>query len=275
MVHNTYFCLSFFFAMFEIVKLEDIDIQKFWDYVLKDIPGYFFFILDQKQYPESSQFLIALEEENIVGICLIWKKSIVHVRSHDEEIVKALYDAVPKDLTITQINFPIQHKELLHSLVPKPKHKISTHRMLLKKENMIPRFQLDKPFTQRALTKEDAEEIARLCAKAEPVFWGKMKAENFVFDENQIYTGLLDGKKLISFTLAWIDEAAAIISTAATLPEYQNQGLATYLVNESIHRMMEHTEIAIIHVVTDNAPAIKVYSKVGYEVYATYEMVGI
>ena len=147
--------------------------------------------------------------------------------------------------------------------------------MLLKKENMISRFQLDKPFTQRALTKEDAEEIARLCAKAEPVFWGKMKAENFVFDENQIYTGLLDGKKLISFTLAWIDEAAAIISTAATLPEYQNQGLATYLVNESIHRMMENTEIAIIHVVTDNAPAIKVYSKVGYEVYATYEMVGI
>ncbi|MCE7741563.1 MAG: GNAT family N-acetyltransferase [Candidatus Heimdallarchaeota archaeon] len=261
--------------MFEIVKLEDIDIQKFWDYVLKDIPGYFFFILDQKQYPESSQFLIALEEENIVGICLIWQKSIVHVRCHDEEIVKALYDAIPKDLTITQINFPIQHKELLHSLVPKPKYNISQHRMLLKKENMIPRFQLDKPFTQRVLTKEDAEEIAKLCAKADPFYWGKMKAEIFVFNENQIYTGLFDGKKLISFTLAWIDASAAIISTAATLPKYQNQGLATYLVNESVHRMMEDTEIAIIHVVTDNAPAIKVYSKVGYEVYATYEMVGI
>ena len=38
--------------------------------------------------------------------------------------------------------------------------------------------------------------------------------------------------------------------------------------------MMEHTEIAIIHVVTENKPAIRVYSKVGYEIFATYELVG-
>ena len=37
--------------------------------------------------------------------------------------------------------------------------------------------------------------------------------------------------------------------------------------------MMEHTEIAIIHVMTNNEPALRVYSKVGYEVYATFVMV--
>jgi ribosomal protein S18 acetylase RimI-like enzyme len=261
--------------MFEIVRLEDIDIQKFWDHVMEDIPGYFFFILDQKQYPEDSQFLIALEQETIVGICLIWKNSILHVRGKNKEIMKTLVEAIPEDLTITQVSFPNQYKELLHNLYPDTKYKLPLHRMLLKKENMIPRYQLDKPFTQRSLTKEDAVDIARLCSEADPVYWGNAKAENFVFDGNQIYTGLFDGDRLISFIYAWIDEDAAIIANAATHPEYQNQGLATYLVNEGIHKMMEHTEIAIIHVLTDNAPAIKVYTKVGYEVYRTYEMVGI
>ena len=51
--------------MLKIVELDDIDIQKFWDYVMKDIPGYFFFILDKKQYPADSHFLIALEDEMI------------------------------------------------------------------------------------------------------------------------------------------------------------------------------------------------------------------
>lgn len=259
--------------MLEIVKLGDIDIKKFWDYVLSDIPGYFFFILDQKQYPESCQFLISLENSSIVGLCLIWKGRIAHVRSDNENVIRALFNEVQKHLTIKEINFEFQHKELLHSLVPEPKNSFSLHRMLLKKENMIPRFPLSKPFTERSLSKEDAEDIAELCATADPVFWGNANADDLVFDDNQIYTGLFDGEKLISFTLAWIDEDAAIISTAATHPDYQNQGLATYLVNESVHRMMEYTDIAIIHVITENAPAIKVYSKVGYKVYRTYEMV--
>lgn len=261
--------------MVKIVKLEEIDIQKFWDFVLNDIPGYFFFILDQKQYPEDSQFLIALEEEMIVGICLIWKNSVVHVRGQNEEIVQVLVNAIPKDLPINQISFPNKYKELLHSMYPDSKYKLSLHRMLLNKEKMMPRYQLNKSFTQRFLTKEDAPDIAKLCAEADPVYWGNAKAENYVFDENQIYTGLFDEERLISFIYAWVDEAAAIIANAATHPEYQNQGLATYLVNEGIHEMMEYTEIAIIHVLADNAPAIRVYSKVGYEVYRTYEMVGI
>jgi ribosomal protein S18 acetylase RimI-like enzyme len=261
--------------MFKIAKLGDIDENLFWDYVLKDVPGYFFFILDQKQYPEDSQFLIALEDEEIVGICLIWQETIVHVRGQNEAIMKALVEALPTDPPITQVSFPNQYKDLLHRLYPDTKYKLSLHRMMLNRDKMMPRYQLDKPFTQRSLTKEDASDIARLCAEADPVYWGNAKAENYPFDEKQIYSGLFDGERLISFMYAWVDEAAAIIANAATLPEYQNQGLATYLVNEGIHEMMEHTEIAIIHVLTDNEPALRVYSKIGYEVYRTYEMVGI
>ncbi|MCE7748802.1 MAG: GNAT family N-acetyltransferase [Candidatus Heimdallarchaeota archaeon] len=261
--------------MLQVVKLEHIEQKKFWDYVLSDVPFYFFFILDLKQYPEQSQFLVAIENEDIVGLCLIWKNQIAHLRGQNEKIIKSLFCAIPEDIPINQFNFEIRYQEMLSSLIPKPKTKLQLHRMVLQKDRMIPRFPLDKPFTQRKLTKEDSHKIAKLMAKASPTYWSKITSKHLTFDENQNYTGLFDGNKLISFTLAWIDETAAIIANAATHPKYQNLGLATYLVNESVHKMMEHTEIAIIHVLTDNKSAIKVYSKVGYEVYASFIMVGV
>ncbi|MBY8999559.1 MAG: GNAT family N-acetyltransferase [Candidatus Heimdallarchaeota archaeon] len=218
---------------------------------------------------------MAFENESIVGLCLIWKNHVAHVRGQNEDIVKSLFNAIPKDIPVTQINFEYKYKELLKSLIPNPKYEISLHRMVLNRGKLIPRFPLDKPYTQRPLSKADAPAIVKLMAKDHPIFWGKIKVDNLTFDENQIYTGLFDGRKLISFTLAWIDETAAIITTVATHPKYQNQGLATYLVNENVHEMMDHTDIAIIHVTTENKPAIKIYSKVGYEVYATFAMVGI
>ena len=90
------------------------------------------------------------------------------------------------------------------------------------------------------------------------------------FHDAGMLMGLFDGEKLISYTLSWIDETAAIVSIVATHSDYQNQGLATYLVNEAVQKLMEHTEIGLIHVRVDNPPAIKVYSKVGYEIYQTY-----
>ncbi|NPD90235.1 MAG: GNAT family N-acetyltransferase [Asgard group archaeon] len=257
--------------MFELVELNDIDEKKFWDYVLSDIPRYFFFVLDLKYYPESCRFFIAIENDSIVGLCLIWKNHVAQVRGQDEEIVKALIEIIPEDIPLDEISVEYKYRELLHSLFPKPKNSYSIHRMVLHKEKMIPRFPLDLPFTQRILTKDDALKIVKLMTKADPFYWGKTSVNDLTFDENQNYYGLFDGSKLICFTLAWIDETAAIIATAATHPKYQNKGLATYLVNETVHRMMEHTEIAIIHVIIENKPAIKVYSKVGYEVYATHE----
>ncbi len=257
--------------MLEIVELDDSNEKEFWSFILSDIPRYFFFILDLKQYPENCKFLIALEDKGIiVGLCLIWKNHIAQIRGQNEEIIKALFNAIPEDIPIDEITFEYEYKDLLHELVPNYKKELSMHRMILQKEKMIPKFTLEHPYTQRLLSEEDAPKIANLMVEADPNFWGQITVDKFTFDESQYYTGLFDGDKLISFTLAWIDETAAIVSTVATHPDYQNQGLATYLVNEAVHMLMENTEIAIIHVRTDNPPAIKVYSKVGYTIYSTY-----
>ena len=180
--------------MLEIVNLTDINLKMFLDYVMSDIPRYFFFILDQKQYPEHSRFLIALDAGKIVGLCLIWKNDTVHIRGQNESIVKALFNALPQEFPIRVFNFEFKYKDLLHTLVPKPKHKVSMHRMLLKKENMIPRFQLNKPYTQKTLSKDDGLDIAKLMRKADKVFWRNVKVADLTFDDNQIYTGLYDAR---------------------------------------------------------------------------------
>jgi ribosomal protein S18 acetylase RimI-like enzyme len=258
--------------MLEIVELNDANENQFWDYVLSDIPRYFFFIADLKQYPENCKLLIALDEI-IVGICLIWNNHIAQIRSENPKVIEALYRAIPEDIPVDEITFEEQHKELLYKIVPNPKRKMNMHRMILQKEKMIPRFPLEKPYIEKSLSKQDGVKIAQLMAKADPFFWGNITSDKFRFGANEIYTGLFDGDKLISFTLSWIDETAAIISTVATHPTYQNQGLATYLVNQAVHKLMERTDISLIHVRVDNPPAIKVYTKVGYEVYSTYQNV--
>ncbi len=263
--------------MLEIVELDDSMEKMFWDYVLRDIPRYFFFILDLKQYPDRCKFLIALADSTIAGICLIWRNHIAQIRSEDPEVVEALYRAIPEDIPIDEITFEKAHKDLLLELVPKPKKKIAMHRMLLdkqrmvvNKEKMIPRYKLENDLIQRELDSNDLDEIVELMRTSDPVFWGDYSGDRLRFDDSQNYMGLFDREKLISYTLSWIDETAAIVSVVATHPDYQNKGLATYLVNEAVHKLMEHTDIGLIHVRVDNPAAIKVYSKVGYEVYMTY-----
>lgn len=265
--------------MLEIVELDDSNESQFWEYALSDIPRYFFFILDLKQYPEKCRFLIALENEIIVGLCLIWRNHIAQIRSKDPEVIAALFDSIPKDIKkqIDEITFENAHQDLLRKLVPKPKKEMKMHRMIidrqrmvLNKEKLIPRYSLNQTYTERKLGPEDANEIEKLMRTSDPVFWADFSADKLQFDATQIYTGLFDGDKLISYTLAWVDETAAILATVATHPDYQNQGLATYLVNEGVHTLMEHSDIGLIHVRVDNPPAIRVYKKCGYEVYQTY-----
>jgi len=259
--------------MLEILELDESIEHEFWEYVLRDIPRFFFFVVDLKQYPDNCRVLIAKKDDYIVGLCLIWKNHIAQVRSEVPEVVEALFHAIPKEVPIDEVTFEYKFRDLLFSLVPNPKKKTTLHRMILQKEKMIPRFPLNKSYEQRQLSQKDGFRIVELMRFCDPDFWGDITEDKFTFDQNQIYTGLFDKKKLISFTLSWIDETAAIISIVATHPDYQNRGLATYLVNEGVHRLMEHTEIGIIHVRTDNPPAIRVYEKVGYKIYMTYQNV--
>jgi len=53
---------------------------KFWEHVNLDIPHYFFFALDWKHNRNDTKILLALKENRIDGMMLIFKKRIAQLR---------------------------------------------------------------------------------------------------------------------------------------------------------------------------------------------------
>jgi predicted GNAT family acetyltransferase len=59
------------------------------------------------------------------------------------------------------------------------------------------------------------------------------------------------------------------ISAVCTHPDYRGRGYASSLVSELIQKITERGEIPFLHVGTDNAEAIRVYEKLGFETRRT------
>lgn len=64
---------------------------KFWEHVNQDIPHYFFFALDWKHNRNDTKILLALKENRIDGMMLIFKKRIVQLRG-SRKSAKALLE---------------------------------------------------------------------------------------------------------------------------------------------------------------------------------------
>jgi predicted GNAT family acetyltransferase len=56
----------------------------------------------------------------------------------------------------------------------------------------------------------------------------------------------------------------------ATHENHRNRGYATSIVSELVKRILEKLSTAMIYVLSDNMPAIRVYEKVGFKRYITY-----
>ncbi|MCW4020369.1 MAG: hypothetical protein NWF14_03975 [Candidatus Bathyarchaeota archaeon] len=50
----------------------------FWEHVYRDVPDYYFFILDLKRYGESAKVWLALDKQNhLEGMMLVYRDGIV------------------------------------------------------------------------------------------------------------------------------------------------------------------------------------------------------
>ena len=65
---------------FDIVALNPSLEQMFYSYVNLDVPHYFFFILDWKTNRDDTEIWLALKENRIRGMMLIYKGRVVQLR---------------------------------------------------------------------------------------------------------------------------------------------------------------------------------------------------
>jgi ribosomal protein S18 acetylase RimI-like enzyme len=247
----------------KVVSVYDGYEQAFWNHVNLDPLDYFFFILDMKQDPENTKILLAIEGERIQGLMLVYLDHIVQLRGKRRAVEK-LFDHV--NLEKINLQAPLDCEDLVtRKYNPQIRHELVL--MTLKKGDEKLQVK-EKPVR---LGPEDALEVANLMKDADPEWWGEITLENRKQSlEETFWVGFRHNGRIVSVGNARFNDLGSNVGVIATDERYRNMGYATSIVSTLVEEILKRSPAALIHVLSDNAPALRVYSKVGYRPYKHY-----
>jgi predicted GNAT family acetyltransferase len=235
----------------------------FWDHVNRDPLNYYFFIFDLKQRRDQTKIMLAMEEENIQGLMLVYRDQVVQLRGN-REAVKLLLDSL--SLEKVEMQAPLDREDLV----------LSKYRPKLREEMMLMYLKRGEEDIQVStapmkLGVEDAEQILELMRRADPTWWGDIQME-FVQKtlKEAVCFGIKQDSKLVSLGITRLMSFGSNISAVATHEQYRNRGYATSIVSTLVEEILKFSSTALIHVISDNTPAVHAYSKVGFKLYRTY-----
>ena len=238
----------------------------FWKHVNHDIPHYYFFAHDWKYNRSDTKVLLALKENRIDGMMLIFKERMVQLRG-SRESVKVLLERL--DLEKVEITGSKQHK---HYVLEKYKPSWSHELMLMKLRKGEERLHITHPIV--TLDTSDAEQVASIMRKGDPESWGEVTCEQIVEGmSNTTCVGIKVNGELVSFGRTRLTERVGHIPTVATHMAHRNKGYATSIVSYLVKLILDKMPIAIIYVLSDNPSAIRVYKKVGFKPHRKYYLI--
>mgnify|MGYP000315351247 CR=1 FL=1 len=239
----------------------------FWRLVERDIPHHFFFAFDWKYRRDETRILLALDRGRIDGMMLIYRGRIVQLRGSGEA-VRALLEGLELE-EVELVAEPPHERYVLERYVVTTNRRL--HLMILRRGEE--RSRPSHPTVE--LGASDAEEIAGLMRSADPEHWGEVTGQQVTetMREGVSWLGVRVGGRLVSVGSARLTEWVGLVRTVATHEAYRNRGYATSVVSELVHRMLRRVHMAIIYVLGDNWPAIRVYEKVGFRKYRTYLLI--
>lgn len=247
----------------EVVPLDSATEKIFWRHVYQDILQYHFFIFDWKFRRDSTQILLALKQNKIDGVMLIYRQNTVQLRGSLKSAETLLGHL---DLEKAEIQGLREHENVILK-----RYKPSTiHDMMLMALNKgDERLYLKHPVTKLVIS--DAEEIAALMREANPEFWAEIAADRIITSmEDMLWLGIRDKEQLLSVGNTRLTDFGCNIGVVATHKSHRNEGYATTIVSALLKEIFQKSEVALIHVLHDNLPARHVYEKVGFKPYATY-----
>jgi hypothetical protein len=148
----------------KIMPLSPVLEPKFWEHVNRDIPHYFFFALDWEHNRRDTRILLALKDNRIDGMMLVFKERIVQLRGSPESA-----EALLGNLGLRNAEFQVseQHEtSVLAKYHPNWSHELILM-MLRKGEESL---HIDHPIIP--LTPSHAEHLAAMMARLDPELWG-------------------------------------------------------------------------------------------------------
>lgn len=247
----------------KVVPLEEGLEKIFWDHVNRDPIDYYFFIFDWKLNRDHTKILLAMEREKIEGLMLIYRDYIVQLRGN-REAVKMLLEHL--NLDKVELSAPLECEDIIsrkYSCLTKGK----VIQMCLRKGEESTQIK----HAPERLTLDDAEELVELLKNTLPEWWGETTAEmQKELMKNTLWFGIKHDGKIISAGSARLTDFGSNITVVATHEQHRNMGYATSILSALVKQILRKSSTALIHVLSDNAPAIHVYSKVGFKPYKFY-----
>jgi predicted GNAT family acetyltransferase len=248
----------------KVVALYDNLERAFRNQVKGDELDYYFFILDWKLRRDQTKILMATEDDEIEGLMLIFRDYVVQLRG-TQAAVKMLLDCLSLDKVELQAPLDCEDIVLTKFGDPKIKEKMMLMRLMKGEEN------IRVTTTPIRLGQDDAEQIAELMRNADPSWWGEITVESIQKALGETYwLGIKQDGRIVSVGSTRLIDFASNIGVAATEEKYRNRGYATSIVSGLVSEILKTSSTAIIHVIADNAPAVRAYSKVGFKPYRTY-----
>ncbi len=247
-----------------IVSVEDGFERVFWDIVNRDLLDYYFFVYDWKNRKEQTKILLALEGDRVAGLVLLYANHVVQLRGN-REAVKLLLDSV--DFEKVELQAPLDCEDIvLRKYEADFRHTLVPMRLERGEENIRMKH------VPLKLGMENAEEVVEVLRSADPEVWGDLDFSKRHWGDAYML-GIRVADKLVSVGLTRFVDFGSNIGAIATLENYRNRGFATSIVSALVKEILRSSPVALIHVFTDNAPAVHVYSRAGFKPYKQYLLV--
>lgn len=249
-----------------VVSTENGFEETFWQTVNQDPIHYYFFILDWKQRKDKTKIFLAMDGKNVQGLMLVYADHIVQLRG-TREAVEQLLDTV--DLERVELQAPLECEAIVtRKYNPQVRYELVLMSMKRGEESIQIK---NRPVRLGVM---DAEAVGEIMRKADPAWWGEVTTETQKESlANAFWLGIKDYQKLVSVGSTRFVDFASNIGVVATEEGYRNRGHATSIVSALVQEIFKTSPVALIHVLSDNAPAVRVYSKVGFRPYKRYLLI--
>jgi len=171
---NDDICFSRGDAGMKIVPLDTNFEVLFWKHVNQDIPHYYFFAFDWKHNREKTKILLALENEEIDGMMLVYDARIAQLRG-SSTAAEALLQRL--DLENVELQSQEEHQQLvLKKYKPTLRQSHAMMLMLLRKGEET--VHMEHPTVP--LDVSDSEKIAAIMKDADPEYWGNVTGQGIM-----------------------------------------------------------------------------------------------
>jgi GNAT superfamily N-acetyltransferase len=247
----------------KVVSVADGFESLFWNYVNRDLLDHYFFVLDWTQRREETKILLVVEDERVMGACLLYADVIVQLRG-SRQAVKLLLDHV--DLERVELQAPLDCEDIiLTKYKPLVRYELVLMRLTRGEEN------IQITTVPVRLGPDDAADVVAIMRKADPEWWGELTEEMQRKSlETRFWLGIRQDGKLVSIGGTRLVDSGSNINAVATDEHYRSRGYATSTVSALVQEIFKHSQTALIHVVKGNAPAVCAYAKVGFRPYKHY-----